>query len=326
MGIFSLMTGRPGPSGFGSASTAEQVTEGIDASHLTAIVTGGASGIGAETVRVLALRGAHVIIAARNLEAANNVKQLILKDNGAARVDVLKLDLCSLKSVREFSDSFLAMDRPLNILMYEFSPHFPLQPSSLQALYLILSLLLAIMEGHFLLTDLLLEKMKHTARETGIEGRIVNLSSIAHMHTYEEGIRFDKINNQSEYSDKKAYGQSKLANIVHANELSRRLQAEGANVTANSVHPGLIMTNLMRHSFILMNLLKVVTYVLWKNVPQGAATTCYLALHPSLKGVTGKYFLDCNEFTPSALARDEVLAKKLWDFSNKLVNSASQRV
>ena len=56
---------------------------------------------------------------------------------------------------------------------------------------------------------------------------------------------------------------------------------------------------------------------------QGAATTCYLALHPSLKGVTGKYFLDCNEFTPSALARDEVLAKKLWDFSNKLVNSAS---
>lgn len=108
---------------------------------------GGASGIGAETVRVLALRGAHVIIAARNLEAANNVKQLILKDNGAARVDVLKLDLCSLKSVREFSDCFLAMDRPLNILMYDFSPHFPLQSLSLQALYLIFSLLLAIMEG-----------------------------------------------------------------------------------------------------------------------------------------------------------------------------------
>ncbi|XXG80956.1 hypothetical protein AAC387_Pa09g1703 [Persea americana] len=320
MGIFSLMTGRPGPSGFGSASTAEQVTEGIDASHLTAIVTGGASGIGAETVRVLALRGAYVIIAARNLEAANNVKQLILKDNGAARVDVLKLDLCSLKSVREFSDSFLAMDRPLNILINNagvmFCP-YQLSEDGIEMQFATNHL------GHFLLTDLLLEKMKRTARETGIEGRIVNLSSIAHTHTYEEGIRFDKINNQSGYSDKKAYGQSKLANIVHANELSRRLQAEGANVTANSVHPGLIMTNLMRHSFILMNLLKVVTYILWKNVPQGAATTCYLALHPSLKGVTGKYFLDCNEFTPSALARDEVLAKKLWDFSNKLVNSAS---
>ncbi|KAJ8620792.1 hypothetical protein MRB53_029321 [Persea americana] len=314
------MTGRPGPSGFGSASTAEQVTEGIDASHLTAIVTGGASGIGAETVRVLALRGAYVIIAARNLEAANNVKQLILKDNGAARVDVLKLDLCSLKSVREFSDSFLAMDRPLNILINNagvmFCP-YQLSEDGIEMQFATNHL------GHFLLTDLLLEKMKRTARETGIEGRIVNLSSIAHTHTYEEGIRFDKINNQSGYSDKKAYGQSKLANIVHANELSRRLQAEGANVTANSVHPGLIMTNLMRHSFILMNLLKVVTYILWKNVPQGAATTCYLALHPSLKGVTGKYFLDCNEFTPSALARDEVLAKKLWDFSNKLVNSAS---
>ena len=78
---------------------------------------GGASGIGAETVRVLALRGAHVIIAARNLEAANSAKQLILNENGAARVDVLKLDLCSLKSVREFADSFLAMDLPLNILL-----------------------------------------------------------------------------------------------------------------------------------------------------------------------------------------------------------------
>eukprot|EP00268_Persea_americana_P008661 TRINITY_DN13385_c0_g1_i7.p1 TRINITY_DN13385_c0_g1~~TRINITY_DN13385_c0_g1_i7.p1 ORF type:complete len:324 (-),score=49.24 TRINITY_DN13385_c0_g1_i7:204-1175(-) len=322
MGIFSLMTGRPGPSGFGSASTAEQVTEGIDASHLTAIVTGGASGIGAETVRVLALRGAHVIIAARNLEAANSAKQLILNENRAARVDVLKLDLCSLKSVREFADSFLAMDLPLNILLNNagvmFCP-YQLSEDGIEMQFATNYL------GHFLLTSLLLEKMKRTARETGVEGRIVNLSSIAHLHTYDEGIQFDKINDQSGYSDKKAYGQSKLAIILHANELSRRLQAEGANVTINSVHPGLIMTNLMRHSFILMQILKVFTYIFWKNVPQGAATTCYVALHPSVKGVTGTYFLDCNKFTPSPLATNEELAKKLWDFSNKLINSAEQR-
>ncbi|KAL7195348.1 hypothetical protein ACSBR1_035552 [Camellia fascicularis] len=319
MGIFSLVTGMPGPSGFGSASTAEQVSDGIDATNLTAIVTGGASGIGLETARVLALRNAHVIIAARNMEAANEAKQLILKDNENARVDVLKLDLCSMKSIRAFVNNFNAFNLPLNILINNagvmFCP-YQLSEDGIEMQFATNHL------GHFLLTNLLLDKMKDTARATGIEGRIVNLSSIAHLHTYGEGIQFDKINDQDSYSDKKAYGQSKLANILHANELSRRLQEEGANITVNSVHPGLIMTNLMRHSFFLMSLLKVFTYLLWKNVPQGAATTCYVALHPKLKGVTGKYFLDCNEWPASKFATDEALAKKLWDFSNKLVNSA----
>ncbi|KAK6942935.1 Short-chain dehydrogenase/reductase SDR [Dillenia turbinata] len=317
--IFTLVTGIPGPSGFGSASTAEQVTQGVDASNLTAIITGGASGIGLETARVLALRGAYVIIAARNLDAANKAKDLILKDNQAARVDILKLDLCSMKSIRAFAESFNALNLPLNILINNagvmFCP-FQLSEDRIEMQFATNHL------GHFLLTNLLLDKMKQTAKSTGIEGRIVNLSSIAHQHTYEGGIKFDKINDNRSYSDKRAYGQSKLANILHANELSRRLKEEGANITVNSVHPGLIMTNLMRHSALLMRVLQVFTYICWKNVPQGAATTCYVALHPSLKGVTGKYFLDCNEVIASALARNETLAKKLWDFSNKLVNSA----
>ncbi|KAG2690496.1 hypothetical protein I3760_09G189200 [Carya illinoinensis] len=321
MGIFSLMTGRPGSSGFGSASTAEQVTQGIDAANLTAIVTGGASGIGLETARVLALRKAHVIIAARNTEAANAAKQQIFKDIETARVDVLKLDLCSMNSIKAFVANFNALGVPLNILINNagvmFCP-FQLSEDGIEMQFATNYL------GHFHLTNLLLEKMKNTARTTGIEGRIVNLSSIAHHLTYEHGIRFDNINDGVGYSDKKAYGQSKLANILHANELSRRLKEEGINITVNSVHPGLIMTPLMRHSAVTMRLLQLFTYFLWKNVPQGAATTCYVALHPNLKGVTGKYYLDCNEMEPSDLAKDAVLARKLWDFSNKLVNSASK--
>ncbi|XP_054784285.1 short-chain dehydrogenase TIC 32 B, chloroplastic-like [Prosopis cineraria] len=321
VGIFSLVTGMPGPSGFGSASTAEQVTEGIDATNLTAIVTGGASGIGLETARVLALRKAHVIIGARNMEAAKETKQLILQENESARVDILKLDLCSIKSIRSFVDNFIALDLPLNILINNagvmFCP-FQLSEDGVEMQFATNHL------GHFLLTNLLLDKMKRTAKATGIEGRIVNLSSIAHTYTYEEGIRFDKINDQIGYSDKKAYGQSKLANILHANELSRRLQEEGVNITVNSVHPGVIMTPLMRHSSFLMNFLKIFTFYIWKNVPQGAATTCYVALHPSVKGVSGKYFLDCNEFQPSVLATDELLGRKLWDFSNKLIESISK--
>lgn len=321
MGIISLITGRPGSSGFGSASTAEQVTDGIDATNLTAIITGGASGIGLETARVLALRRAHVIIAARNMEAANEAKQLILKENDTARVDTLKLDLSSIASIKDFAHNFTALNLPLNILINNagimFCP-YQISEDGIEMQFATNHI------GHFLLTNLLLETMKRTAKETGIEGRIVNLSSIAHQYTYKGGIRFHKINDRSSYSDKKAYGQSKLASILHANELSQQFQEEGVNITANSVHPGLIMTNLFKHSAAVMRILKFFSFFLWKNVPQGAATTCYVALHPSLKGVTGKYFLDCNEMPPSALATDERLAKKLWDFSNKMINSASK--
>ncbi|URE21690.1 retinol dehydrogenase [Musa troglodytarum] len=221
MGLFRLVTGLPGPSGFGSASTAEQVTAGIDASNLTVIITGGASGIGTETARVFALRGANVIIAARNLEAADGAKQLIQRTAPASRVDILELDLSSLKSVRAFADKFLSMDLPLNILINNagvmFCP-YQLSRDGIEMQFATNHL------GHFLLTNLLLEKMRSTAKKTGIEGRIINLSSIAHKHTYKGGIWFDRLNDKDVYSDKKAYGQSKLANILHANELSRRLQ------------------------------------------------------------------------------------------------------
>ncbi|KAG9147883.1 hypothetical protein Leryth_003471 [Lithospermum erythrorhizon] len=280
---------------------------------------GGASGIGFETARVLALRNAHVIIAARNMEAADDAKQKILNQNENAHVDALKLDLCSIKSIKEFAERFNDLNVPLNILINNagimFCP-FQLSEDGVEVQFATNHL------GHFYLTNLLLDKMKETAKSTGIQGRIVNLSSVAHLYTYDSGIEFEKINDKLSYSDKKAYGQSKLANILHANELSRRSQAEGTNITVNSVHPGLIMTNLFKHTGNLMGLMKMFSFLMWKNVPQGAATTCYVALHPQLKDVTAKYFLDCNEWKPSKFAEDEGLAKKLWDFSNKLIDSA----
>ncbi|XP_010543328.1 PREDICTED: short-chain dehydrogenase TIC 32, chloroplastic-like isoform X2 [Tarenaya hassleriana] len=317
MGIYSLVTGRRGASGFGSASTAEEVTQGIDASHLTAIITG------LETARVLAKRGAHVVIGARNVGAAEAAKREILKHNSSARVHVLHLDLSSVSSVGSFVRDFDSLHLPLHLLINNagimFCP-FQLSQDGIELQFATNHI------GHFLLTNLLLEKMKKTAKESGVEGRIVNLSSIAHNFTYPHGLRFDSLNDVSRYSDKRAYGQSKLANILHALELSRRLQEEGVNITVNSVHPGLILTNLFQHTALLMKFLKYFSFFLWKTIPQGAATTCYVALHPSLKGVTGKYFADCNEVTPSKLARDESLAQKLWDFSVKLINSVSSKI
>ncbi|XP_013625743.1 short-chain dehydrogenase TIC 32 B, chloroplastic-like isoform X2 [Brassica napus] len=322
MGLYSLITGRRGPSGFGSATTAEEVTQGIDATHLTAIITGGAGGIGMETARVMAKRGVHVVIGARNIGAAENGKAEILRQNTNARVTLLHLDLSSVKSIRAFVRDFHALHLPLNLLINNAGVMFcPYQLSEDE-----IELQFATNHiGHFLLTNLLLDTMKTTAKTSGVEGRILNLSSIAHIYTYKEGIKFDSINDICCYSDKRAYGQSKLANILHANELSRQLQEEGVNITVNSVHPGLILTNLFQHTALLMRFLKFFSFYLWKNIPQGAATTCYVALHPTLKGVTGKYFADCNEVTPSKLARDETLAQKLWDFSVKLINSVSKK-
>ncbi|EFJ04181.1 hypothetical protein SELMODRAFT_139089, partial [Selaginella moellendorffii] len=126
------------------------------------------------------------------------------------------------------------------------------------------------------------------------------------------------------YSDTRAYRQSKLANIFHAKELAMRFKAEGVDITANAVHPGFIMTPLMRYTFYIMSLsLCFFSSFLLKNVPQGAATTCYTALHPSLKDVTGQYFVDSSKYNCSAYGRDPELAHKLWTFSQEFIDKHS---
>ncbi|XP_031403208.1 short-chain dehydrogenase TIC 32, chloroplastic-like isoform X2 [Punica granatum] len=215
------LLGWKGPSGFSARSTAEEVTHGIDASGLTAIVTGASSGIGAETARVLALHGTHVIMAVRNMEAGWEVKEAILKELPSAKIDTMELDLSSMASVRQFASEYVSLGLPLSILINNagmWGTPFMLSQDGIELLFATNHL------GHFLLTDLLLETMKNTSRESNREGRIVNLSSVGHRLAYREGIRFDKINNESEYNIMLAYAQSKLANILHSNELSRRLK------------------------------------------------------------------------------------------------------
>ncbi|KAM3319978.1 short-chain dehydrogenase TIC 32, chloroplastic [Capsicum chacoense] len=307
---------RKGASGFSSSSTAEEVTHGIDGSGLTAIVTGASSGIGSETSRVLALRGVHVIMAVRNMIAGKDVRDAIVKEIPAAKVDTMELDLSSLASVKKFASEFKSSGRPLNLLINNagiMATPFMLSKDNIELQFATNHL------GHFLLTNLLLDKMKETARKTKREGRIVNVSSEGHRFAYSEGIRFDRINDPKSYGSFGAYGQSKLANILHANELTRRLKEDGVDITANSLHPGTITTNLFRHMGIFNGFVGSLGKLLLKNVPQGASTTCYVALNPQVKGVSGEYFSDNNLAMPSAMAKDMDLAKRLWDFSMDLV-------
>ncbi|KAK4571556.1 hypothetical protein RGQ29_030114 [Quercus rubra] len=219
---------RKGPSGFSASTTAEEVTEGIDGTGLTAIVTGGSSGIGTETARVLALRGVHVVMGVRNMTAGREVKEAMVKGNPTAKIDAMELDLSSMASVRKFAEEFNSSGLPLSILINNAG----------------------VMATPFMLSKDNIELQfatNHLALESGREGRIVNVSSRRHQFSYREGIRFDKINYPSGYNGLSAYGQSKLANILHANELSRRLKENGAEITANSVHPGAVATDLFHH-------------------------------------------------------------------------------
>ncbi|KAL6604036.1 hypothetical protein ACP70R_044397 [Stipagrostis hirtigluma subsp. patula] len=336
--MWSLL--RRSPSGFSPSSTAEEVTAGIDGSGLVAIVTGASSGIGAETCRVLALRGVRVVMGVRNLSAGARKREEIVREVPAAKIDILEIDLSSLSSVRRFVDSFHTLGLPLNILINNagiaFAP-FSLSEDGIELHFATNHL------GHFLLTDLLLEKIKVTAKESGIEGRVVIVASDSYKLPYRDGIRFDKINDESGYNSIFAYGQSKLANILHSNELSSRLKEQNAKVIVNSLHPGAVVTNIARYRSFLNGLLSTLGKYVLKGVEQfrlsctssclsvrcsasadlffeGAATVCYLALHPQIAGVSGTYFVDCNAVELKSHATDKELAKKLWDFSVSLLH------
>ncbi|KAI0528559.1 hypothetical protein KFK09_001101 [Dendrobium nobile] len=309
-----------GASGFGQSSTAEEVTEGIDAHDFTAIVTGATNGIGKETARVLALRGAEVIIPSRTIESGLRVKESLLEQNPSAKLHVMEMDLSSLDSVESFARSFISTNKRLNILINNagiMACPFQLSRDGIEMQFATNHL------GHFLLTKLLLEKMKSTAKETGVKGRIINVSSSAHRRGYELPFSLDKLNDKSSYKRFYAYGQSKLANILHANELSRKLQEEGSNITANSLHPGLIQTNISRFLGFSAALIIFLKPFL-KTIPQGAATTCYLALNPKVKDATGKYYVNCNEENPLPEAKDKVLANKLWVFSEEILRKGAK--
>uniref|UniRef100_A0A0E0MD61 Uncharacterized protein n=1 Tax=Oryza punctata TaxID=4537 RepID=A0A0E0MD61_ORYPU len=296
---------RRGPSGFGAASTADEVTAGIDATHLTAIVTGATNGIGRETARVLAMRGAEVIIPARTMESGNTVKQSIVEEIPGSRLHVMEMDLSSLDSVRRFAKAFDSSHRQLNILINNagiMACPFKLSKDGIELQFATNHV------GHFLLTNLLLDKMKSTARKTGVQGRIVNVSSIAHKRSDGSCFDLNKLNDKSRYKPFIAYAHSKLANILHANELARRFQEEGCNLTANSLHPGVILTNITR-------------YVVTNSVMVSILSVGNLFLKNTQQDVSGKYFADCKEATPRPIARDAELAKSLWGFSEQLVDS-----
>jgi len=288
---------------FGKSSTAEAVTAGIDLTGKLVLVTGVNSGIGFETLRVLALRGAHVIGTARTQAKAEAACGQV-----SGRVTALACELESQDSIRSCARDVERLGRPLDIFIANAGimalPKRELV-NGVEKQFATNHL------GHFLLVNLL-RKMIDAAQGA----RVVVVSSAAHLQAPTVGIEFDDLGAERKYGPWRAYGQSKLANVLFAKALARRL---GPTRSANALHPGVIGTNLGRNMNPLLGaVLGLVMRPFGKTIPQGAATSCYVATRPELNGVTGKYFSDCAVKEPSRLALDEALAERLWEVSEKL--------
>jgi WW domain-containing oxidoreductase len=288
---------------FGKISTAEDVTEGIDLTGKLALVTGINSGIGFETMRVLAKRGAHVIGTARTLAKAEEAGRRI-----EGSVTPLACELESQVSIRACAAAVAAIGRPLDICIANAGimalPKLE-QVDGIEKQFATNHL------GHFLLVRLLQAEI-----ESAPNARVVIVSSAAHVQAPSTGIEFDNLSGARGYRSWRAYGQSKLANILFAKSLALRL---GEGRSANALHPGVIGTNLGRHmNPLVTGLLGIAMRMFSKSIEQGAATSCYVAARPEVNGVTGQYFSDCAVTEPSRRARDAELAERLWDVSEKL--------
>jgi NAD(P)-dependent dehydrogenase (short-subunit alcohol dehydrogenase family) len=285
---------------FPVGATAEDVTAGIDLSGKTVVVTGCNSGIGLETMRVLALRGAHVIGTARTAERG---REACASVQGKTTPEVLELS--DFDSVVACANAIRALDVPIDALVCNAGVLLTdlQQVRGLEMQFVVNHL------GHFILANRLLDRV--TAAP---QGRVVVVGSVAHQGAPPGGIQFDNLSGKG--WERQAYGHSKLANGLFSLELSKRLA--GTRATSNSLHPGVVATNIMRNMSFRPPAGGGAGGFNFETPAQGAATSCYLASNPALAHVTGGYFADCNPAAQSDYQKDPAMAAKLWKVSEEL--------
>ncbi len=290
---------------FDRDSTAEEVTAGIDLSRQTALVTGSNSGIGYETARVLALRGAHVICAARTEDKARGAC-----DSIEGRTTPSAFDLADWPSIVAAAAEIRAENQAIDMLICNAGI---MELPELQQVYGLERQFVVNHLGHFILVNQLLEQVLAAA-----QGRVVHVSSgQATRNAPEEGIQFDDLGGERGYDPSQAYGQSKLANALFSLELAQRLDAYPAS--SNAIRPGVIPTNLGRHMPAWKPLaLKTIGKIFTKTIPQGAATQVYVATAPALAQTSGYFFEHCNPILAGGHTEDRAMATRLWSVSEEL--------
>ena len=293
--------------------TAERIP---DQSGRIAVVTGANSGIGLVTGRELARAGATIVLACRNLAKGESARREIEASLPDARLELQELDLASLDSVREFADRFRSRHEGLDLLINNAGVMASPRRSTADGFELQFG---TNHLGHFALTGRLIGKME--GRE---DARVVTLSSNAHRFGR---IAFDNLGGDRRYFRWRAYGQSKLANLLFALELDRRLRAAGSTIKSLAAHPGYAATNLQFAGPPAVDaaVMKIGNAVIAQNDEMGALPTLYAATEPGLAGGTfcgPDGFLEQRghpkPVAPNGAARDEWVARRLWEVSEEM--------
>lgn len=282
-----------------------------------AVVTGANSGIGLETARELARKGAHVILACRSQARGEEARQDILRDQPTASVEMLPLDLADLSSVRAFAQTIHDRGRSLDILVNNAGVMAIPYRRTVDGFEMQLG---TNHFGHFALTGLLLERILDAPA-----GRVVTVSSSAHRFG---SMDFNDLNWEQGYKKWAAYGRSKLANLLFTFELQRRLEQMGARAIAVAAHPGYTDTNLqhvgpqMEGNSIALKITRWMNKFMGQSASMGALPTLYAATAPDVRG--GDYigpdgWMEARGYPkrvqPNAAATDPVAAAKLWEAS-----------
>lgn len=276
----------------------------------TAIVTGANTGIGKFIALDFARRGARVILACRSEARGKAALKEIREKTGNSDVHLRLVDLSSMDSVKEFAKGILEEEKALHILVNNAGVSgLPRQitKDGFDASFATNHL------GPFLLTSLLLDLIKRSA-----PARIVNLASVNHKKGKVDFSHFHGEN--LTYSFDTVYNHTKLHNVICTTELARRL--EGTGVTANSVHPGIVMTDVLRHyPFMIRCLFNLIGFFFFKSPEEGAVSPIYCAVAEEMEGITGKYCdRDCCLVLPAPLARDAALAVKDFEICERLTS------
>ncbi|XP_042298402.1 dehydrogenase/reductase SDR family member 13-like [Sceloporus undulatus] len=277
----------------------------------TVLITGGNAGIGKATALDLARRGARVVLGCRDRERAEAAVQDIRRESGNKEVVFMSLDLGSLSSVRAFAEAFLRSEPRLDILINNAGVYcVGKSDDGFNAAFQVNHL------AHFLLTHLLLDRLKQCA-----PSRVVAVSSFL----YQLGrIDFQNIHLPVEgrLGAFKSYCNSKLANVLHVRELANRLQ--GTDVSCYALHPGSVHTKILRYfPGWIKSPSTVASWLFFRDATNGAQTSIYCATQEGIEKLSGCYFEDCRQKDLKPNARDPMLAKKLWEFSEKLLGLAS---
>jgi NAD(P)-dependent dehydrogenase (short-subunit alcohol dehydrogenase family) len=267
------------------------------------ILTGASSGIGRATAIGLAHEGAQLLLVGRTPKRCNDTLAT-LRASGANNPQMLEADFSRLNAVRKLVDELGKRTSKIDILINNaatVSASRQLTPDGYEMTFAVNHL------SPFLLTGLLLPLL-------GEGARVINVASEAHRWG---SLDLDDLHNKRRYGAMRVYGQSKSANILWNQELARRLT--GSGVTANSLHPGAISTNLGRGNGFTFDLLQRFVGLFMKSPKRGAKSSIYLATAQDVEGVSGRYFDNCREREPADHATDPATAKRLWELSEELV-------